>query len=214
MKHWMLAAFLLAEAWAGASEPARSVRTSMERPVVKTVREATAKPVPANFDLSFRGGPLKSLLEQVERTVRRKPNVIVSEEALEHRIPEFNLTGTTLENTLNAIAKIDHEVLVEKDANGNFIVVLRQKSEMRQRFYQLQKYLGKYTLEHINALIQASWELLYEENRKGERPKLRFHEETGIMIVVGTGKQIEAVDNLLKELESNEGTPVSADAGK
>jgi len=158
---------------------------------------------PPPFDISFKGGTLKELLEQIEKNTGRKLNVICSAGALGQKIPEFNMAKTDISSVLEALGKIEPLLLIEKDSSGNFTTTTRQKGEMCYRFFKLKKYLDKYTLEDINSLIQASWELSKEEGNTAERPKLRFHEETGILIVAGTKTEIYAVDTLLKELDEN-----------
>ena len=169
----------------------------------RPVRTSNRQIAPPPFDISFKGGTLKELLEQIEKNTGRKLNVLCSAEALGQKIPELNMVKTDISSVLEALGKVEPLLLVEEDSSGNLTTTIRQKDEICYRFFKLKKYLEKYTLEDINSLIQASWELKKDEGKTAEKPRLRFHEETKILIVAGTKTEIDAVDSLLKELDEN-----------
>lgn len=88
------------------------------------------------------------------------------------------------------------------------------------RVYNLQPVLEKYTIEDINSLINGAWDLIngpvpqifnQQQNKQflkrlkhtsDQRGSMKFHQETKLLIVRGPVDQIEAVDQVIAQLNS------------
>ncbi len=81
------------------------------------------------------------------------------------------------------------------------------------RFYQLAPYLGSYKVDDITTAIQAGWKMLGDK----DTPKLNYHEDTKLLIAVGTQAKLEMIDAVLSELKKGKGdaeTPSGPPASK
>ncbi|MCP5524430.1 MAG: hypothetical protein H7A46_23110 [Verrucomicrobiales bacterium] len=78
------------------------------------------------------------------------------------------------------------------------------KPVRRVRFYQLASYLDTFNVEDITTAIRTGWDLLEAE----DQPRLKFHEETKLLIAVGDPELLETVDEVLAQLR--DGLPSGA----
>lgn len=65
------------------------------------------------------------------------------------------------------------------------------------RFHQLGSYLDTFNVEDITTAIRTGWDLL----EAGDQPKLKFHEETKLLIAVGNPALLETIDDVLAQLK-------------
>jgi hypothetical protein len=75
-------------------------------------------------------------------------------------------------------------------------VVPEPKPPRAVRFHQLAAYLDTFSVEDITTAIRTGWDLLEAENE----PRLKFHEETKLLIAVGDPELLETIDNVLDRL--------------
>lgn len=73
-----------------------------------------------------------------------------------------------------------------------------QPPQPRCRFWQLEPYLEKLKVEDITTAIETGWKML----GVNPLPKLSFHKDTKLLIVVGPDTQLSIVDEVLRELTS------------
>ncbi|MGE3312188.1 MAG: hypothetical protein AB7O66_19655 [Limisphaerales bacterium] len=64
------------------------------------------------------------------------------------------------------------------------------------RFFQLEPYLERFSVEDITTAIKAGFEL----SELKPLPTIRFHEETTLLVVAGEAGHLEVVDLVLREL--------------
>ena len=71
------------------------------------------------------------------------------------------------------------------------------------RFWQLEPYLEKLKVEDITTAIETGWKMLGVD----PLPKLNFHRDTKLLIVVGRREQLALVDDALRELTAGPKEP-------
>jgi len=64
------------------------------------------------------------------------------------------------------------------------------------RFWLLEPYLGQLKVEDITTAIETGWKML----GKASLPKMSFHKDTKLLIVVGTNQELNLVDDVLRQL--------------
>lgn len=64
------------------------------------------------------------------------------------------------------------------------------------RYYQLNPYLDKYTVEDITSAIKKGWELLQVK----DQPAVSFHPSTQLLIAVGAPEHVRLIEDVLAEL--------------
>jgi hypothetical protein len=77
------------------------------------------------------------------------------------------------------------------------------------RFYQLAPYLGTYKVEDITTAVQAGWKMLGEK----DTPQLNYHEDTKLLIAVGSPDKLEMIDAALLELTKGKPKPEALPTG-
>ena len=77
------------------------------------------------------------------------------------------------------------------------------------RFYQLKPNLDAgLKIEDITTVAQAAWTMMKLEGK--EIPELKVHEETGILIAVGSVEALGVIDSMLRELPKKQPAPAPA----
>src|SRR5262249_45194080 len=86
----------------------------------------------------------------------------------------------------------------------------RRAPAMICRFYQLGPYLDVgYKVEDITTAMETGWKMLGEK----EPPKMSYHKDTKLLIVVGEEGKMAMIDDVLHSLNRSEGhNPTSAPA--
>lgn len=178
-------------------------------------RRATPQNEP-RFDISFPGGPLEALFKAVSQASGEPLNLIVSGDTSEVTLPAFTLTHVTVDDLMNALqhASLRLEIRENEKAEerlrnvglrlirqGNIWTLLVEKSVPPEsprliQFHNLEHYLGKYQLKDITTAIQTGWKMIDPRHPID----LAFHEETKLLVVAGTTRQIELVESVLNEL--------------
>lgn len=64
------------------------------------------------------------------------------------------------------------------------------------RFWMLEPYLEKLKVDDITTAIETGWKML----GKNPLPKMSFHKDTKLLIVVGTTQELSLVDDVLRQL--------------
>ena len=68
------------------------------------------------------------------------------------------------------------------------------------RFYQLEPFLAKNTIEDITTAIQTAWTMMGKA-KSATTNTLKFHKETKLLIAVGEEPQLQVIDDVLKALQ-------------
>lgn len=67
------------------------------------------------------------------------------------------------------------------------------------RFYQLEPFLTKNTIEDITTAIQTAWSMM-GKTKSNTADTLKFHQETKLLIAVGEESQLQVIDDVLQAL--------------
>lgn len=67
------------------------------------------------------------------------------------------------------------------------------------RFFQMSYYLQNgYKVEDITTALDTAWQMLGENTK----PKIKYHEDTNLLIVVGHPEKLQIIDEVLRHLQS------------
>jgi len=176
------------------------------------------------FDLDFKGGPPRHLVETVEKAAKRPVNVIIPEEQEGFILPPLKLRNVTVPQMFNALTLAGTKTEKHPNPQGGDIRYISNYgfkaadqrpnansiwyfsvtttfppariSEAQCRFWQLEPYLERLKVEDITTAIETGWKMLGVT----PLPKLSFHKDTKLLIVVGQHGQLVVVDDVLREL--------------
>ena len=185
------------------------------------------------FDLNFPGGYPTHLVEAIEKAAMIPLNVIVPEKHERFLLPPLKLRNVTVRQLFEALSQ--SSVKTEIQAMGPnsvrnvttrygftcsdptqseksiwyFFVdnptlpVPQATPQPGCRFWQLEPYLNKYQVEDITTAIETGWKMA----NATPGPKMSFHKETKLLIVVGSPSHLSLVDDVLRELTIRQSTP-------
>ena len=183
------------------------------------------------FDLDFRGGTPRQLVEAIEKTSRRTLNAIVPDEFASLQLPELKMKAVTVHQLFEALHEASVKTVphvypggqVEYDKFEYGFKTLEPPNAISDysiwyfyclkplvlenpktcRFYQLTPYLETYKVEDITTAIQTGWKMLGETNP----PAISFHKDTKLLIAVGEESKLQLIEIVLQQLA--EGKPLS-----
>jgi nitrogen regulatory protein PII len=167
--------------------------------------DADVHPMYQAFDVDFPGGTLARLLVAIEGKLGSKPNVIASEEALGIVLPAFSLRQVTTGDLLQALEKLGiiEDMMLNISSTGKIITVqakayrkTRTATKPSTRIYDLRDVLGAYKIADIVTAVETAWEMRIEK----ATAKMKFHEETKILIAVGDENELGVIEYVLQEL--------------
>jgi hypothetical protein len=191
-------------------------------------RQAAPEPEPT-ISIEFAGGSLRNFTDLVRQTPMH-PNIVVSGQADAIQLPAISLQGASVEAALQSVGAIvpdPWDVGVRAMGHGErrvFTVVAGERHHVPPpqasasrpqgvRVFSLTKLISPLpidsqdhpvaqTPETILSATQVAMELSQETE---EKPVLRFHPESGLLLVKGTSQQIDAVEQVLRGIEANQG---------
>jgi hypothetical protein len=210
-----------------------SLCLAAETPLFNPNAQPTREPDSGKrFDLDFKGGPPKALVDAVEKAVKEPLNVIIPEEHRDFDLPPLKLRDVTVPQLFKAL-----ELASQKSATryfGNSFQRVNTKYGFRTddrmsnaaaiwyfyvedpggrptappptqecRFWNLEPYLEKVKVEDITTAVETGWKML----GVNPLPKLTFHKDTKLLVVVGQQDQLRIVDDVLRELTSGPKPP-------
>ena len=180
---------------------------------------------PKRFDLDFKGGMPKDLVDAVERASGMPANVIIPEEHQDFFLPPLKLRNVTVPQLFETLAAASHKTenryfgnsvsrvsggygfrTADRSSGANSIWYFYVDDPGGERampppapqcrFWQLEPYLEKFKVEDITTAIETGWKML----GVNPLPKLTFHKDTKLLVVVGQTEQLRTVDDVLREL--------------
>jgi hypothetical protein len=178
-----------------------------------------------HFDIDFKGGPPRQLVETIEKAARIPLNVIIPEEHEAFVLPPLKLRNVTVPQLFQAISVASTKSQLRQVSPGHnehytssygfktaeqrstansiwyFFVSAPPLAPYRPpqpqcRFWQLEPYLEKLKVEDITTALETGWKMVV----KGPPPSMKFHKDTKLLIVVGEPSQLSMVDDVLREL--------------
>jgi len=180
------------------------------------------------FDIDFPGGTPKQLIEAVQKAAKIPVNTIIPESLQvpgQFTIPPLKLRNVTVPQLFEVLSRISVKNELRRSGSGVGLITTTygfKSSDQRPgtnsiwyffvdappeplpgippaaqcRFWQLAPYLEKLKVEDITTAIESGWKML----GVNPLPKLNFHKDTQLLIVVGQQSQLAIVDDVLREL--------------
>ncbi|MFH2002100.1 MAG: hypothetical protein ABIK28_20670 [Planctomycetota bacterium] len=185
--------------------------TAQEEQIKKIPPIEEINPLATRINIEFPGGTITEFLQLIEKTNGIKPNVIVSKEAAQVKLPPIQLRSAPLAEAIMAIERLEmiDDVLIRVNETRSVLTVIaydKKKEQPKSPPFAIESKVfdtsdlvtEKLRIVDIVTAINATWEMLDLPPRK---PQLKYHEETKLLIVVGSEKAIVAADNVLRELQ-------------
>jgi hypothetical protein len=173
------------------------------------------------FDLDFPGGTAHELAKAIQKQPAKRPggdvgpnplNLIVASDSMSALLPPIRVENVTVADLFEALGKISsrkNERVYTFSCQGfphnssvwtfSSPVVDTRATENPQsecRFYELAPYLETYKVEDITTVVETAWKMLGETSM----PRMEFHKETKLLIVVGRPNQLQVIDDALSQL--------------
>ena len=177
------------------------------------------------FDVDFKGGPPKALVEAVEKAAKEPVNVIIPEEHKDFVLPPLRVRNVTVPELFSALTAASHKTETRYQGNSFQRVTVAHgfrtydrsahpgaiwyfyvedpggtptppQPAPQCRFWNLEPYLEKLKVEDITTAVETGWKML----GVNPLPKLTFHKDTQLLVVVGQLDQLKLVDDVLREL--------------
>jgi len=191
---------------------------------------STPGPELTRFDLNFPGGTPKELVEAIEKTSGKPLNAIIPDELAKMRLPALKMNGVTAPQLFEALSAASFKTETYSyllgpnrmpnqqqlttsygfrtygprgdDAIWHFYYDKPNPPQVPQepktcRFYQLGPYLDNYKIEDITTAIETGWKMLGET----ERPEIKFHKDTKLLIAVGEASKLVLIESVLAQLQ-------------
>lgn len=200
---------VLAQPGFNAVDPNR-VMLAPPKPVPETWKQKTLE----NF--SFDGSPLGEVMQFLRREVP-EINFVITAEAAEYALPPMELKSVTLEDAFTAIRIVSKGEIQVGPESATMVSVTRldpgfrpQKPRKQCVAYSLQRYLqGKpeqaveKALRDVEEALDQCWEMLGAANQMAyERPLLKVHPPTKMLIAVGETDQLQVIEQIVRQLEA------------
>ena len=200
------------------------------QPTRQAVQNAPAVGDLSRFDLDFRGGTPKELVDSLGQAMGKQVNVIIIDSASKVRLPPVRVRNATVNDVFNAIATASQrEVAIPSGQNtiqykvvqcrftpsGNSITddtvwsFVSNETDLEEQTLRLNQ--PKRELAHFQLRDYLSDTLTVEDITTSIRtgwemlavknpPDLKFHKETGILIAAGDPQLLDQIPMLLKQL--------------
>lgn len=216
MNHKIVAALLLLPFCLPAQEPPPDAPAS--------ARNARRRPPAVTVTLEFDGGTMEQFVAAV-RKEQGKANIVLADAARDARVPSLELKDAGIEQALEGAcmaAEADYDVRVrEFDGVGQPVYsIVAERSPVRggragqvvrpgaddqqQRVMSLntlikQRLYGVAPLK-VDTVLSAIELALSDE---AVAPRVRFHEDSGLLLVRGTMVQVDVVEQILRMLQQD-----------
>jgi len=219
-----------------ASQPPPQGLTQYRTIPAVRVPGSTPGPELTRFDLNFPGGTPKELVEAIEKAWLKPLNAIIPDELANMRLPALKMNAVTVPQLFEALGAATAKTLTY-NYQGRYGVPFQPGQQVTStsygfrtygppgddaiwhfyydrpnppqepkacRFYQLGPYLDTYKIEDITTAIETGWIMLGE----AERPEIKFHKDTKLLIAVGEPSKLVLIESVLAQL--NQGKSLEA----
>src|SRR5215510_3496194 len=177
---------------------------------------------PAKFNLDFPGGTPQQLVKAIETSSGQPLNAIIPAEFADVKLPALKMRQVSVDDLFKGLELASQRTVTyatgtmgfgaqrqyatARTAAGfrrirNVWVFFHEKPAIPEeaqasRFYHLEPYLKTYKVGDIITAIRTAWKMLGET----KEPTLSFHEETKLLIAVGSQEQLQVIDDALAAL--------------
>ena len=169
------------------------------------------------FDLNFPGGTPKELVEAIEKASGKPLNAIIPDEHANTLLPALKMNAVTAAQLFEALGQASRKIVTFKNRSFQesyygfrtqgqatdysiWYFYYEQSNPPQEpkacHFYQLAPYLDTYKIEDITTAIETGWIMLGET----ERPEIKFHKDTKLLIAVGEPSRLVLIESVLSQL--------------
>lgn len=190
--------------------------------------EPKAPPPPPDtltkFDLDFKGGSPKQLVDAIQKATGKPMNVLIPDEYTNVTLPELKMKNVSAEQLFNALSEASRKTEYMKNPDGkvstfasgygfhpsgglfadatiwSFYVQTQKVPPPSKicRFYALGPYLDwGLSIDDITTAIKTGAKMLGET----DEPTMSFHKDTRLLIAVGEPSRLEIIDSVLRALQ-------------
>ena len=169
------------------------------------------------FDLDFSGGTPKQLVQAIEKATGKPLNAIIPDDVADTMLPALSVKNVTAQQVFDALLAVVSQKTVavgngyshtrfgfatKGEPNANSVWYFYYDKPVLPAdiclFFQLGPYLDAgYNVDDITTAAETAWKMLGETNR----PKISYHKETRLLIVVGQPDQLAVIDQTLSHLQ-------------
>jgi hypothetical protein len=180
----------------GAEDTTPKAPTTAEKLQEHALRAAEAAANPPKFDLSFPGGTLAEFLEAIRGASGEKPNAFIPTDAESLAVPKMDLRGVTTRSVMESLAFFLSEEYGRpvRMVGASWVLVNRPDRRKAQAYY-VGDLLSKFKMQDVTTAIETTW-----RTNKTQRPELKYHEDTQLLIVFAEPSHMDVVTNVLSEL--------------
>jgi hypothetical protein len=176
-------------------------------PLAAQEKVISQKPLDKIIDIDFPGGKIPDYLRVIEQQNGVKPNVVVSKVAAELVLPPIRLKTVTVKDAVMAIEAlqwIDTYRIHIDSRNPSVLTIIAESQASGSGMSSVQVFSVKTLLEDsvriedIVTAIETAWIMRSQQ----VSAKLKYHEETKLLIAVGNRDDLRTVENVLRALTS------------
>jgi hypothetical protein len=165
-----------------------------------------AQTAPANepsFDLDFPGGSVTELLQAIEKASGHMPNVVLGEGADRVKIPPVWVRRITTAMLFASLQQARFGVWtpISNPSMATWTLTYENapyRPTQMVHAFNIQPLLANRDIKDIVAAVQVTLEM--KKDDEGVTAQFKYHKETQLLIVSGTGSQISVVEQVLHEL--------------
>lgn len=176
---------------------------------------ATAQDTPENtaqrrrkdtLDLDFRGGTVQQLIDMIEAKLGDRPNAVIHPDCANLAVPSIRLRAVEVHEIFEVLQALNPEIKVIHTSPNVFVLrhtPSKYRPMVQLRFvrpFLIECFLTKYKVEDIVTAVQTSWDLLSAYRVGLTAPSAKFHVETKLLIIAGTEIEVQAVEDIIREL--------------
>ena len=172
----------------------------------------------SRVSLNFPGGTLEDFLVALDHAYAGPINVILPSDS-GAMVPTVRVSNVSLGEVFVAITNAEPRIkFVPANREGTVwsaVLAPRVSEPVLVRSYAVERLLEKYSINDLTTAIGTSWEMArtvertdgFLEQQKFPRwtapdpePELKFHQETKLLIVCGSARDLELAQNVIEQM--------------
>lgn len=176
----------------------------------------------AVIDIKFPGGPLEQFVGLLKGSAPIV-NIVIDPAAKDHTVPPIQLRRTSIETALDVAARIvdggsAFDVNTMRNRAGAPVHVIRSKAKSRKRRPSSSRDVLIVSIRNLTEDVSGSDRTVKAEtvltaaeaalgiaNHPGEPAKIRYHADSGLLIVAGSPAQLSIVQQVVSRIQTDIG---------
>lgn len=156
------------------------------------------------FELSFKGGSPRQLVEALTVASGSKPNVLVPPELADVQIPAFELRSVDVRGVFDSLNLLwrNSMMWVRSSSGGGgspnagvWVLSRGQDSRQAKAFY-VGHLLRKFKIDDVTTAVRSTWEL----GGRASTAELKYHQDTQLLLALGAVDQLNSMSEVLAQL--------------